>query len=112
MITFDQLRSALFDAEPHVALDQLIRAELGTGRTAQAVYDELLNHVDGLRVLPNYSDELEDPLGDKLDALCGWIYEGSAYQDGGDTGTDITTRHPAGENGHTSTTAPRTSPQP
>jgi hypothetical protein len=84
MITFDQLRSALLDADPHAALDRLVRAELSAGRKTQAIYDELLSHLDAVRAMPEYTDELEDPLGDTLDALCGWVHPDCAYKDAPD----------------------------
>jgi len=46
MITFGQLRAALLDPEPHAALDRLVRAELAAGRKTQAIYDELLGHIN------------------------------------------------------------------
>jgi hypothetical protein len=81
MITFDQLRTALLDPQPHPALDRLIRAELAAGRKMQAIYDELLGYIDSVREMPEYTDELEDPLGDKMDALCGWVHKDYAFRD-------------------------------
>jgi hypothetical protein len=81
MITFDQLRSALLDPNPHAALDRLVRAELAAGRKTQAIYDELLGHIDSVRAMPEYTDAIEDPLGDTMDALCGWVRPELAYKD-------------------------------
>jgi hypothetical protein len=81
MITYAQVRSALLGAEPRRELDRLVRAELAAGRKTAALYDELLGHVDAIRMMPEYRDELEDPLGDTLDALCGWVHESCAYRD-------------------------------
>jgi hypothetical protein len=80
MISFDQLRSALLATNPHGSLDRLIRAELSTGRTT-AVYDELVGHLDTIRAMQEYTDELEDLLGDKLDGLSGWWRPDRVYQD-------------------------------
>jgi hypothetical protein len=111
MITFDQLHAALLDADPHVALDRLIRDEQAAGRSAQTIYDELLNHVEGLRGMPGYTDELEDPLGDKLDALCGWIYTGSGYGDTPAPDPSAQPRPAAEANGHGATKTTRPTPQ-
>jgi hypothetical protein len=81
MITFDQLRSAILDAEPRLALDTLIRSELAAGRKTKAVYDQLLGQMAAIRAMPEYEDHLEDALGDTLDALCGWVHPDSAYRD-------------------------------
>jgi hypothetical protein len=81
MIAFDQLRSALLDADPHAALDRLVQGELSAGRKTQAIYDELLGHIEAVRAMPEYTDALEDPLGDTLDALSGWVHPDFAYKD-------------------------------
>lgn len=81
MITFDRLRSALLGADPHVVMDRLVRAELAAGRKTRAIYDELLEHIEAIRAMPEYTDELEDPLGDTLDALCGHVHPSCAYTD-------------------------------
>lgn len=81
MIAFDQLRSALLDADPHGALDRLVQAELSAGRETKQIHDELLGHVDAVRAMPGYTDALEDPLGDTLDALSGWVHPDFAYKD-------------------------------
>jgi hypothetical protein len=81
MITFDQLRSALLGPAPRAALDRLVRAELAAGRKTNSIYDELLGHVDALRSTPGYTDDIEDVLGDTMDALCGWCHPDSAYTD-------------------------------
>lgn len=109
MITFDQLRTALLDADPHRALDRLVRAELSAGRKTAAISDELLAHIGAVRSMPGYTDELEDPLGDKLDALCGWIHPDYAYKDSpapGETGP----APPAEANGHPAPAAARATP--
>lgn len=81
MIPFDQLRSALLGPEPHRVLDRMVTAELAAGRKTTQIYDELLGHIEAVRAIPGYTDELEDPLGDTLDALCGWCHPDSAYKD-------------------------------
>jgi hypothetical protein len=81
MITFDQLRSALLDAEPHAALDQLVQTELAAGRKTKQIHDELFGYFPSVRTMPEYTDGLEDPLGDTLDALCGWVHPSFAYKD-------------------------------
>lgn len=80
MITFDQVRSALLGPEPRAVLDRLVRVELAAGRKTKVVYDELLGHVDAIRTMPEYTDDLEDPLGDTLDALCGWVHPDFAHR--------------------------------
>jgi hypothetical protein len=91
MMTFDQLRSILLGPEPHVGLDRLIRAELACGRTTKAIYDELLGYLDSVRAMPDYTDTLEDPLGDSLDALCGWCHPAHAYKDSPEPNVTATT---------------------
>lgn len=81
MIAFDQLRSALLDADPHAALDRLVQAELAAGRKTKEIHDELLGHVFAIRAVPEYTVELEDPLGDTLDALSGYVHPDFAYKD-------------------------------
>jgi hypothetical protein len=81
MITFDRIRSALLDADPHVAMDRLVQSELAVGRKTRAIYDELLGHIEAVRAMAEYTDELEDPLGDTLDALCGLVHPSCAYTD-------------------------------
>jgi hypothetical protein len=81
MITFDQLRSALLDLDPPAALDRLVRIELAAGRKTQAIYDELIGHIYSVRAMPEYTDAIEDPLGDTMDALCGWVHPDCAYKD-------------------------------
>jgi len=110
MITFDQLRTALLDADPHRALDRLIRTELSAGRKTTAISDELLGHVDAVRAMPEYTDDLEDPLGDKLDALCGWCHRDYAYRDAPEPGAVSLARPAAETNGHPAATVARATP--
>jgi hypothetical protein len=81
MTTFDQLRSALLDADPHAALDRIVQAELSAGRKTKEIHDELLGHIFAIRAIPEYTVELEDPLGDTLDALSGYVHPDFAYKD-------------------------------
>jgi hypothetical protein len=110
MITFDQLRSALLAADAHVVLDRLIRAELSAGRTTKVIYDELLGHIEAVRALPEYTDELEDPLGDKLDGLCGWCHPDNAYKDPPESGATTPAQPVTDVNGHPSTPPVRATP--
>ena len=81
MIPFNQLRTALLAADPHAALDRLVTGELAAGRKTKAIYDELIAHTGAVRAMPECTDALEDPLGDTLDALSGWVHPDSAYRD-------------------------------
>ena len=81
MIPFDDLRTVLLAADPYGAMDALIRRELTAGRRTSAIYDELVDHVEAVRTLPEYTDDVENNLGDTLDALCGWCHRDYAYQD-------------------------------
>ena len=90
MIPFNQLRTALLAADPHAALDRLVTNELASGRKTKAIYDELLGHTAAVRAMPEYTDALEDPLGDTLDALCGWVHPDSAYRDLPEASTPFT----------------------
>jgi hypothetical protein len=81
MITFGQLRSAILNPEPRAGLDALVRAELAAGKNTKAIYDELLGHIDLVRAMQEYTDTLEDALGDTLDALSGWCHPDFCYKD-------------------------------
>lgn len=81
MITFGRLRSALLTGDSYDALDRLVRSELAAGQKTKAVYDQLLGHIESVRAMPEYTDDLEDRLGDTMDALCGWVHPDCAYQD-------------------------------
>lgn len=87
MIPLEQLRSALLAADPHAELDRLVTGELAAGRKTTAIYDELIAHTTAVRAMPEYTDALEDPLGDTLDALCGWVHLDSSYRDAADLET-------------------------
>lgn len=81
MITFDLLRTALLGPEPHTGLDRLVRTELASSRKTKAIYDEILGHLDAVRAMPEYSDEVEESIGDTLDALWGWGNPAYWYKD-------------------------------
>lgn len=71
MITLDALRAALRTDRPWLALDKMVRAEQAAGRQVQEIYKGLHSLVKPLRAADNPSDDLEDALGDILDALSG-----------------------------------------
>lgn len=71
-MTLDHIRDALSAPDPYDAMDRLVRAELGAGRTTRRVYEELLPLVRATRraaPLPEDADEillgtLDAPTGD------------------------------------------------
>jgi hypothetical protein len=81
VIPFDRLRAALLDPEPHRAMDRLVRGELAAGRRTRTIYDDLLGHFEAVRAMPEYTDAMEDPLGDTMDALLGHCHPSWAYRD-------------------------------
>lgn len=109
MITFDQLRSALLAADPYAAMDNLVRGELAAGRKTRAIYDDLLGHIEAVREMPGYTDDVENNLGDTMDALCGFVHPSCAYTDPPE-GCEATPPPTAEANGHPSTPPVRNAP--
>lgn len=81
MIPFEHVRAALLDPDPYIALDRLVRDQMAAGRKTAAISDDLVTHLGSVRAMPEYIDEMEDQLGDTMDALNGWCLPSCAYRD-------------------------------
>lgn len=80
MIAFDSLRSALISDQPWQRIDELVRAELATGRTTWQIHQEIKSMREAIHESPGVTEDGMDALGDTLDALVGFCAPDSAYQ--------------------------------
>ena len=60
MMTEETVRTAAMSADPGGELDRLVRAELATGRTTTAVYEELLPIVRSVRRSTKLSEDADE----------------------------------------------------
>lgn len=81
MLTLDTVRTAVLSDQPWSRLDELVRAELASGRTTRQIYKSLMGIVDDIDATPGLSEEGSDALGDALDALTGYCHPKCQYQD-------------------------------
>ena len=80
MISIDAVRAAVLSDEPWTRLDELVRAELASGRTTKQIFDDLRSLTKEVRGTPGLSEDGEDALGDTLDALVGFCSSRYAYK--------------------------------
>jgi hypothetical protein len=81
MITLDAVRSALFSPEPYDQMDQLVRAELDTGRTTAQIVDNLRPFIETTLDTPGLTEDGEEAFLSTLDALTGNCRSDQCYQD-------------------------------
>jgi hypothetical protein len=81
MIAFDAVRSALLSDQPWSRMDDLVRAELASGRTTAEIYATLHEMADQVAGIAALSEDGEDAFGDTLDALLGNCHPDCRYQD-------------------------------
>ncbi|HET6573981.1 MAG TPA: hypothetical protein VFG68_10295 [Fimbriiglobus sp.] len=80
MISIDAVRAAVLSDEPWTRLDELVRAELASGRTTKQIFDDLRGMAKEVRGTPGLSEDGEDAFGDTLDALVGFCSSRYAYK--------------------------------
>lgn len=81
MMTFDDVKSALAAADPHAAMDRLVRGELARGRRTADVFAELFPHAKAARATLGLSKDATAALIGTLDALTGDCDPDQCYQD-------------------------------
>lgn len=80
MLTLDTLQSSLLSDQPYSKLDDLVRAELSSGRLTKQIRAELLEMEDAVRATPGFSEEAEEAIRDTIDALAGLCSPKHAYK--------------------------------
>lgn len=81
MISLDAIRTAALSDRPWDRLDELVRAEMSTGRKVAEIADDFIKVVDAVWETPGLSEDGHDAFGDALDALTGNCSSESCYQD-------------------------------
>lgn len=81
MITFDGVKAALTTADPHAAMDRLVRAELSAGRTTADIFAGLFPIAKSVRDTLGLSKDASAALIGTLDALTGDCDPDQCYQD-------------------------------
>jgi hypothetical protein len=81
MLTLDAVRAAVLSDQPWNRLDELVRAELTTGRTIRQIYKSLTSMADEIDATPGLTEDGSDAFGDALDALTGMCHPDCQYKD-------------------------------
>jgi len=80
MITLETLQSAVLSDQPWQRLDDLVRAELASGRTTRQIFNELSATRALVDETAGVTEDGTDSLGDTLDSLVGHCRADLAYQ--------------------------------
>ncbi|QJW94291.1 hypothetical protein [Frigoriglobus tundricola] len=81
MLTLGTVRTALLSDQPWSRLDELVRAELASGRTTRQIYKSLMGMAGEIDATPDLTEDASDALGDVLDALTGYCRSDCQYKD-------------------------------
>ncbi len=81
MISLQNIRTAIFDAQPFTQMDRLIQDELSSGRKVKEILDALKPLVDDILETPDLSDDGEEAFLGTLDALMGNCRKEQCYID-------------------------------
>jgi hypothetical protein len=81
MITLDAIRSAILAADPYTQMDQLVRAEMNTGRKVRDIFDDINPLVDEALDTTGLTEDGEEALWGTLDALTGNCRSDQCYYD-------------------------------
>lgn len=81
MIRFEDICSAVLSSDPYNRMDQIIRAELNSGRTVASVLDDLRPWVDETIELEGLTEDGEEAFLGSLDALSGNCHTSQRYHD-------------------------------
>lgn len=81
MISFDHVRIAVSSELPWTRLDEIVRAEMASGRTTKQISADFATYADRIWDLKGISEDGKDAFGDTLDALNGNCRSDQCYRD-------------------------------